>query len=60
VVHVCNPNTQEAKAEGSQVQGQSGPHRETLSQKEKNMIKCHHYYVRKRNRDADYLKRKKR
>jgi hypothetical protein len=33
MVHACNPSTQEAEAEESQVQGQPGLHRETLSLK---------------------------
>jgi hypothetical protein len=34
VAHICNPYTQETEAEGSQVWGQSGLHKETLSQKQ--------------------------
>jgi hypothetical protein len=32
LVHVCNPNTQEAEAGESQVPGQSGLHSETVSE----------------------------
>jgi hypothetical protein len=35
VITTCNPSTQEVEAEGSWVQGQSGLHSETLSQKKK-------------------------
>jgi hypothetical protein len=35
VVLTCNPSTQKARAEGSQVQVQRGPLREPLSQKNK-------------------------
>jgi hypothetical protein len=35
VAHVYNPSTQEAKAEGSQVQGQIELHSETLTQQTK-------------------------
>jgi hypothetical protein len=35
VVLVCNPSTQDAEAEASQVPGQSGLHTETMSQKRK-------------------------
>jgi hypothetical protein len=35
VVHVFNPSTSEAEAEGLQVQSHSGLHSETMSQKTK-------------------------
>jgi hypothetical protein len=35
VVHTCNPITWETEARGSQIGGQPGLHRETLSQNKK-------------------------
>jgi hypothetical protein len=37
MVHACNPSTQEAEAERSQVWGQLGPHSENLSQNKKKL-----------------------
>jgi hypothetical protein len=37
-VHTCNPSTFEAEAEESQIPSQSGPHKETLSQKKKKKV----------------------
>jgi hypothetical protein len=39
VGYTCNPDTQEVEAGGSQVQGQSGQHNETLSQENENKNK---------------------
>lgn len=33
MVLACNPSTQEAEAAGSQVHGQTGPHREAISRR---------------------------
>jgi hypothetical protein len=38
VVHICNPSTQEAEAEGLRVQVHPGLHSETLFQKRKIFI----------------------
>jgi hypothetical protein len=37
VLHACNPSTQEAKARGSQVEGQPGLHSETLRGRQEGM-----------------------
>jgi hypothetical protein len=41
VVYSCNPCTQEAEAEGSQILGQPVLHRETVSQKQQKTSASH-------------------
>jgi hypothetical protein len=55
VVHVCNPNTQEAEARGSQVQGQPELLSETLSQKNKTKKKKRQSKERTKLKVSHYL-----
>jgi hypothetical protein len=50
VVHAYNPSTQKGKAEGSQVQGQPGPHSKTVFQTKQNKNK-----IKKRKKLTCYV-----